>query len=126
MLLLSAFAVVALLLAEVGIMGVVGYSVAQRTNEIGIRMALGARKSDVFGLVLASSMKWVVAGLAFGILGSIGAARLLGALLYDVTPSDPYVLGLMSMVLVAVALLASLVPARRAAGLDPMQTLRRE
>ena len=126
MLLLSAFSVVALLLAAVGIMGVVSYSVTQRTQEIGIRMALGARAANVFGLVLRGSMKWVFAGLVFGIAGSLGIARLLGTLLYGVRPADPAVLGVVSALLACVALLASFVPARRAANLDPIRTLRHE
>jgi predicted permease len=126
MLLLSAFSVVALLLAAVGIMGVVSYSVTQRTQEIGIRMALGARGSSVFGLVLRSSMKWVLAGLVLGIAGSLGVARLMSALLYDVRPNDPVVLGTVAAVLVGVALLASFIPARRAANLDPIRTLRHD
>jgi putative ABC transport system permease protein len=126
MLLLSAFSVVALLLAAVGIMGVVSYSVTQRTQEIGIRMALGARATNVFGLVLRGSMKWVFAGLALGIAGSLGIARLLGTLLYGVRPTDPVVLGVVSATLASVAFLASFVPARRAANLDPLRTLRHE
>ena len=126
MLLLSAFSVVALLLAAVGIMGVVGYSVTQRTQEIGIRMALGAGRASVFGLVLRGSMKWVVTGLALGITGSIGIARLLGTLLYGVRPTDPIVLCTVSALLAGVALLASFLPARRAANLDPIRTLRHE
>jgi putative ABC transport system permease protein len=126
MLLLSAFSVAALLLAAVGIMGVVSYSVTQRTQEIGIRMALGARGSDVFGLVLGGSMKWVLAGLAVGVAGSLGIGRLLGALLYGVRPTDPVVLGSVSAMLVTVALLASFIPSRRAANLDPIKTLRHE
>jgi putative ABC transport system permease protein len=82
MLLLSAFSVVALLLASVGIMGVVSYSVTQRTQEIGLRIALGARGTDVFSLVLRGSMKWVLAGLALGLAGSAGMSRVLGTLLY--------------------------------------------
>jgi ABC-type antimicrobial peptide transport system permease subunit len=126
MLLLSAFSLVALLLAAVGIMGVVSYSVTQRTQEIGIRMALGARATNVFGLVLRGSMKWVFAGLALGIAGSLGIARLLGTLLYGVRPTDPVVLGVVSATLASVAFLASFVPARRAANLDPLRTLRHE
>jgi putative ABC transport system permease protein len=126
MLLLSAFSVVALLLAFVGIMGVVSYSVTQRTQEIGLRMALGARGTDVFGLVLGGSMKWVLAGLAFGLAGSAGISRVLGTLLYEVRPTDPGVLGIVSGLLISVALLASFVPARRAANLDPIRTLRHE
>jgi putative ABC transport system permease protein len=126
MLLLSAFSLVALLLAAVGIVGVVGYSVTQRTQEIGLRMALGARGASVFGLVVRSSMKWVLMGLALGIAGSIGIAQLLGTLLYEVRPADPIVLGAVSALLVAVALLASSLPAHRAANLDPIRTLRHE
>jgi predicted permease len=126
MLLLSAFSVVALLLASVGIMGVVSYSVTQRTQEIGLRMALGARGTDVFGLVLGGSMKWVLAGLAFGLAGSAAISRVLGTLLYEVRPADPEVLGIVSGLLIGVALLASFVPARRAANLDPIRTLRNE
>lgn len=87
MLLLSVFSVIALLLAAVGIMGVVGYSVTQRTEEIGIRMALCARRSHGHGMILASSMRWVMAGLAVGVPCSIGAGRLLSALLYEVRPA---------------------------------------
>ena len=126
MLLLSVFSVVALLLAFVGIMGVVSYSVSQRTQEIGLRMALGARGTDVFGLVVGGSMKWVSAGLALGLAGSAGMSRVLGTLLYEVRPSDPEVLGVVSGLLIGVALLASFVPARRAANLDPIRTLRHE
>jgi putative ABC transport system permease protein len=126
MLLLSAFSVVALLLAAVGIMGVVSYSVAQRTQEIGLRMALGARGASVFGLVVRSSMKWVLMGLALGIAGSIGIAQLLGTLLYEVRPADPIVLSTVSALLAGVALLASFLPAYRAASLDPIRTLRHE
>jgi putative ABC transport system permease protein len=126
MLLLSAFSVVALLLAFVGIMGVVSYSVSQRTQEIGLRMALGARGTDVFGLVVGGSMKWVLAGLAFGLTGAAGLSRVLGTLLYEVRPSDPEVLGIVSGLLISVALLASFVPAHRASKLDPIRTLRHE
>ncbi|MGA8595306.1 MAG: FtsX-like permease family protein, partial [Bryobacteraceae bacterium] len=126
MLLLSVFSVVALLLAAVGIMGVMSYSVTQRMQEMGIRMALGARGTDVFALVVRGGMKWVLAGLALGIAGSVGIARLLGAMLFEVGPADPTVLALVSALLAAVALLASFLPARRAASLDPIRTLRHE
>ncbi len=126
MLLLSTFSVVALLLAAVGIMGVVSYSVTQRTQEIGIRMALGAHATDVFTLVLRGSMRWVLAGVGLGVAGSIGITRLMSGLLYGVSPADPAVLGIVSALLAAVALLASFVPARRAANLDPIRTLRHE
>lgn len=126
MLLLAGFAVLALVLAAVGIVGVVSYSVAQRTHEIGIRMALGARTVDVLRLVVRGSMLWVLVGIAAGIAGSAALARLLGGLLYGVRPTDPVVLGSVSALLASVALLASYLPARRAAKVDPMTALRCE
>ena len=124
MLLLSVFSVLALVLAAVGIVGVVGHSVTQRTQEIGIRMALGANSFDVLRLMVNSSMLWVLAGLAVGAAGSIGLTRLLSGLLYDVRPLDPEVLGAVAALLAAVALLASYLPARRAAKIDPIAALR--
>jgi predicted permease len=126
MLLLSVFSVLALLLAAVGIVGVVGHSVAQRTHEIGLRMALGADTLDVLRLIVNSNMAWVLIGLAIGIAGSAGLTRLLGGLLYDVRPLDPVVLGAVSLLLAAVALLACYLPARRAVKIDPIVALRCE
>jgi putative ABC transport system permease protein len=126
MLLLSAFSVLAVVLAAVGIVGVVGHSVAQRTHEIGIRMALGARTLDVLRLMVNSSMVWVLVGLAAGLAGTAGLTRLLSGMLYGVHPLDPEVLGGVSLLLAAVALLASYLPARRAARIDPMVALRCE
>jgi putative ABC transport system permease protein len=126
MLLLSAFALLALALAAVGIVGVVSYSVAQRTHEIGIRMALGARAADVLKLMLSGSMTWVVVGIGVGIAGSLVLTRLLGTLLYGVKPTNPIVLGAVSLLLTCVSLLASYIPARRAAKVDPMVALRYE
>jgi putative ABC transport system permease protein len=126
MLLLSVFSVLALVLAAVGIVGVVGHSVAQRTHEIGIRMALGAETIDVLRLMVNSSMVWVLVGLAVGVAGSAGLTRLLTGMLYDVRPLDPVVLGGVALLLAAVALLASYFPARRAARIDPIVALRCE
>jgi putative ABC transport system permease protein len=104
----------------------VGHSVAQRTHEIGIRMALGAETVDVLRLMVNGSMLWVLAGLAAGVAGSAGLTRLLTGMLYDVQPLDPVVLGGVSLLLAAVALLASYLPARRAARIDPIVALRCE
>jgi putative ABC transport system permease protein len=126
MLLLSVFSIVALLLAAVGIVGVVGHSVAQRTHEIGLRMALGAGNLDVLRLVVSGNMLWVLAGLVAGVAGSAGLTRLLSGMLYGVRPLDPMVLGGVSALLGAVALVASYLPARRALRIDPMVALRCE
>jgi putative ABC transport system permease protein len=126
MLLLSVFSFLALVLAAVGIVGVVGHSVTQRTHEIGLRMALGAGTLDVLRLVLGGNMLWVLAGLAVGLAGSAGITRLLSGLLYGVRPLDPAVLAAVSALLAAVALFASYLPARRAARIDPMAALRCE
>ena len=126
MLLLSTFSLVALSLAAVGIVGVVAHSVTQRTHEIGLRMALGARSVDVLRLIINSNMAWVLAGLAAGTAGSAGLTRLLSGLLYGVHPLDPMVLAAVSGLLTAVALFASYLPARRAAQIDPMAALRIE
>jgi len=126
MLLLSVFSVLALVLAAVGIVGVVGHSVTQRTHEIGLRMALGAGTVDVLRLVVSGNMLWVLAGLAAGMAGSAGLTRLLSASLYLVRPLDPAVLGAVSALLAAVGLFASYWPARRAAKIDPMAALRCE
>ncbi len=125
-LLLTGFAALALTLAAVGIIGVVSYSVTQRTQEIGIRMALGAARGDVLKLILSGSMGWVVVGIVVGIVVSLGLTRLLGTLLYGVKPGNPLVLASVSIVLASVALLASYIPARRAAKVDPMVALRYE
>lgn len=125
-LLLSAFSFLALLLAAVGIVGVVSHSVAERTHEIGIRMALGARTADVLRLTVNSSMAWVLVGLAAGIAASAGLTRLLAGLLYNVHPLDPLVLAAVSLLLGSVALFASYWPARRAAKIDPVVALRCE
>jgi putative ABC transport system permease protein len=124
MLLLSAFSVLALVLAAVGIVGVVSQSVAQRTNEIGIRIALGAGTLDVLRLIVSGSMVWVMIGLAAGLAGTAGLTHLLTGMLYEVRPLDPVVLGGVSCLLASVALLASYLPARHAAKIDPIAALR--
>ena len=126
MLLLSGFALLALVLAAVGIAGVVGYSVVQRTQEIGVRVALGARATDVLRLVIGHSLSWTLAGIAAGVAASLGLLRFLRTLLFGVTPADPIVLAGVSVLLVAVALAATYVPARRAMRVDPVSALRRD
>jgi putative ABC transport system permease protein len=126
MLLLSVFSILALILAAVGIVGVVGHSVVQRTHEIGIRMALGAGTTEILRLMVNSSMAWVLIGLVVGAAGSAGLTRLLAGMLYHVRPLDPVVLGAVSFLLAAVALVASYLPARRATKIDPIAALRVE
>jgi putative ABC transport system permease protein len=126
MLLLSAFALLALVLAGVGIAGVVSYSVAQRTREIGIHATLGARARDMVGMFVGRTMAWVVAGLAVGLALALASTRLLRTLLFDVQPADPAVLGVVSVLLAVIALVASYLPARRAARVDPLVALRCE
>ena len=126
MLLLGLFSAVALTLAAVGVYGVVSYVVSQRMKEIGIRMALGARAGQVVAMVAGRSLVPVGVGLAAGAVGALAASRLLSTLLYDVAPHDPGVLTAILGILGASALLASLIPARRAAGVDPLIVLREE
>jgi putative ABC transport system permease protein len=124
--LLACFAVVALVLAAVGIAGVVSYGVTQRTQEIGIRMAFGANARDVLRMIVGGSMRWVVIGVGVGVVASLAATRLLEVLLFDVKAGDPRVLGAMAAVLAVVAFAASYLPARRATRVDPMVALRYE
>jgi predicted permease len=124
--LVGAFGVVALLLAAIGVYGVVAYVVGQRTNEIGIRIALGARSLDIVRWTLETGLMPSLVGLAGGAIGALALSRLLGAQLFEVSPTDPMVFGGVSAVLVVVAVLASGIPARRAARVDPAVALRAE
>jgi predicted permease len=122
----SLFGVLAMLLACVGLYGVMSHAVARRTNEIGIRMALGARRSDVLGLVVGRGFKLTLAGVALGIAAAFPLARFLASLPIGVKPADPLTFFVVSLILTVVALIASYIPARRATKVDPMVALRYE
>jgi len=124
MVLLATFAALALVLAVVGIFGVVSYSVAERTREIGVRMALGANAGDTLRLVLGRSMALVAAGTVVGLIAAVALTRAITGLLYEVSPLDPIVFVGVSIVLAAAGLLASVIPARRATRVDPLVALR--
>ncbi len=120
------FGALALILAAIGLYGVVAYSTARRSGEIGIRIALGARRLAVLWMVLRDALVLVAAGLVFGLPAAIAAARAVRAVLFEVRPADPVSFSLTAAVLLSVALAAALVPARRAASLDPVHVLRHE
>jgi ABC-type antimicrobial peptide transport system permease subunit len=124
--LMSSFSVLALLLGAVGIYGLLSYVVAQRTSEFGVRLALGAQPADVLALVLRRGLKLTVTGLAIGAVAAYAMSARIQSLLYQTAPSDPLVYSLTALLLLSVAALASWLPARRAAQLEPVEVLRQQ
>ena len=124
--LLSIFASVALVLTMVGLYGVMSYSVAQRTNEIGIRLALGAQARDVLSLIIKQGLRLVLLGLAIGLVGAFALMRVISGLLFGVTSKDPLTFVAVALLLGLIALLACYLPARRATRVDPLEALRYE
>jgi putative ABC transport system permease protein len=125
-LLIGAFAAVAVTLAIVGLYGLISFGVTQRTREMGVRVALGARPGDIIGLVLRDGVRLAVLGVAIGVAGALAATRLLAGLLYHVSSTDPTTFVIVPLVLTATAALANYLPARRAAGIDPVVALQSE
>ena len=125
-LLLSLFATLALIQALLGIYGVMSYAVMQRRQELGIRMALGARPGDVLSLVLRRGMKLTLIGVALGLMGAFASTRLLRDMLFGIKPFDPLTFAAMTLLLMCISLVACLLPARRATKVDPMDVLRSE
>jgi putative ABC transport system permease protein len=124
--LLATFAIVALLIAAIGIYGVLAYSVNQRTREIGLRMALGATPRSVLQLIVGQGMRVVLIGVGIGLVGGLALGRAVSSLVFGVPVHDPATFGLVGVVLTGVALAACIIPARRAARVDPVVALREE
>ena len=124
--LVSLFAFLALLLAAIGTYGVMSYSVSQRIHEFGVRMALGAKPSDVLSLVIRHGLRLALLGVALGIVSALALGRVLQSLLYGISAGDPLTFAAVSLIAIAMASLACYLPARRATGVDPMIALRSE
>jgi ABC-type antimicrobial peptide transport system permease subunit len=124
MLLLTVFAAIALVLTAAGVYGVISYAVAQRTHEIGVRIALGARRAGVVGMVVRQVLAMAVTGVVLGGAGALAGGRLLASMLYDVRPTDPLTLAVVVSIVVSVAIAAAALPALRAARTDPIIALR--
>ena len=122
--LVSFFAATGLALSLIGLYGVIAFLVAQRTQEIGVRMALGADKYDILMLVMGNSLQLILVGTVLGLVAALAATRLLTSLLYNIRPNDPATFGLVTSMLVLVAVVAALIPARAAVSVDPIVALR--
>src|SRR5262247_1999970 len=122
----SAFSLFALLLASVGLYGVMSYAVTRRTNEIGVRMALGARGADVVRMVMKETMLLVAIGMAVGLVAALATTRMISSLLFGLSPDDPVTIAAAALLMTIVAAFAGYLPARRAARVDPMTALRCE
>jgi putative ABC transport system permease protein len=124
--LLATFAAVALILAAIGVYGVMSYSVVQRTHELGVRMALGAQQRHVLRMIVGQGLKLVLVGVAIGVMTAFAVTRVISNLLFGVTATDPLIFVMVPLLLVVIAMLASYFPARRALKVDPMIALRNE